>query len=364
MTEILQVVTDTDRRGGQVFATDLHRALEGRGRTVRTVALQGRRHSGGLDIPVLGVRRRGPATLRSLRREITNAEVVVGHGSATLVACAAAGAGTSTPFVYRQISDQLYWANTRRKQVRVRAYLRRADAVVALWPGAAHVLAHRFDMPSGRIHLIPNGVPADRFPVPSADERRAARAQLGLRSETPVVVCLNALVPEKGTDIAVRVVGQLEVHLLVAGDGPERASLQRLAEEVAPGKVQFLGSMLDPRQAYAAADVVMLCSRGGDSMPAVLIEAGLSELPVVATRVGGTDEIVAGGVTGETAEPEDVPGLIDALQKIFADPCVYGRAARERCMKNFEIGVVAAAWDQVLVPTGKWMRLRKWPSRL
>ncbi len=59
---ILQVVTDTDRRGAQVFATDLHAAFERAGRNVRTVALAPGA-TGGLDIPVLGTRRMGLATL-------------------------------------------------------------------------------------------------------------------------------------------------------------------------------------------------------------------------------------------------------------------------------------------------------------
>lgn len=345
---VLQVVTDTDRRGGQVFACDLHHALEVRGREVRTVALQGARHSEALDLPVLGVQRRGPDTLRNLRREIAHSDVVVGHGSATLVACAVAGAATSTPFVYRQISDQPFWVNTRSRRLRVRAYLRRPSAVVALWPGAAEVLAHQFGVPAGRICVIPNGVPKDRFPVPSGEVREAARAQLGLSPDSSVVASLNALVPEKGVDVAVRAVGELGVELLIAGDGPERGHLEGLAEKVAPGKVRFMGNTADPRQVYAAADVVVLPSRGGDSMPAVLIEAGMSALPVVATRVGGTERIIEAGVTGEIAEPGQVTGFVVALEKVLADPRGYGRAARKQCVGNFDIDMVAGAWNRLL----------------
>lgn len=345
---VLQVVTDTDRRGAQVFASDLHEALRERGRAVRTVALEGRRHMGGLDVPTLGSTRLGATTLRALRSEICRAGVVVGHGSSTLAACAVGGAGTGVPFVYRQVSDQLFWAGTPARRLRVQAYLRRADAVVALWAGAAHVLAERFGVPAGRIRLIPNAVPAERFPVPSTDERAAARTRFPLGSDAPVILSIGALVPEKGVDLAVRAVSDLDAHLLVVGDGPERSRLQQLAGDLAPRKVHFAGSVTDPRQAYAAADVVVLASRGGDSMPAVLIEAGLSQLPAVATPIGGIGEIVLPGRTGELVEPDDVAALRQALGNVAASSGAYGRAARQRCLASFEIDVVAAAWDRLL----------------
>src|SRR5256885_421281 len=136
---VLQVVTDTDRRGAQIFASDLEAALRNQGRKVTTVALAPG-HAGGIDVPVLGPAPRRLVTLRTLRRAICHADVVIAHGSTTLPACAIASAGTGTPFVYRQISDSLFWADTRVKRLRVRAGLSRATRVVALWDGSAEVL--------------------------------------------------------------------------------------------------------------------------------------------------------------------------------------------------------------------------------
>lgn len=347
---ILQVITDTDRRGAQVFALDLQSALEDRGRIVRTVALQKRVGEGarGLDVSALGHRRLGYRTICTLQRELRVADVVIGHGSSTLAACAIAGVGSPIPFVYRQISDQLFWANTLARRTRVRAYLRRADAVVALWSGAAEVLANDFGVPAGRIHPISNGVPAARFPVPSPRERTDARARLGLVEGTPTVLSIGALVPEKGVDLVIRAVSALRAQLLVVGDGPERMQLEGLASNVAPGKVHFVGSVSDPRLAYAAADVVALASRGGDSVPAVLIEAGLSAVPAVATDVGGIETIVVSGSTGALVEPENVAVLSQALERVAQSPEVYGRAARDHCLANFDIEVVATAWERVV----------------
>src|SRR4051812_300012 len=120
MNEILQVVTDDDRRGAQVFACDLHDALERREHVVTTVALAPG-VVGGLDLPVLGSKRLAYGTLRALRRLADRHEVVIAHGSSTLPACALGLAASRTPFVYRQISDSLFWAPSRARRLRVRA---------------------------------------------------------------------------------------------------------------------------------------------------------------------------------------------------------------------------------------------------
>lgn len=347
---ILQVITDTDRRGAQVFASDLHAALARRGHTVRTVAL-GPGDVGGLDVPVLGPTRTHPSTVRALRRETTRADVVFAHGSTTLPMCAAVRMTTRTPFVYRQISDSRFWAPTRARRLRVRATLRLAARVVALWTGSAATLRESFGVSSRKVRIIPNGVPAERaIPV---DRSRApeARTELGLDPEAPTVLSIGALAPEKGVDLTITAVGGLRgVQLVVAGDGPERSSLEALAARVAPGQVVFTGSLVDPRPAFTAADVVSLPSRGGDSMPAVLIEAGLMTLPVVATPVGGIVDIVDPGVTGDLVAIEAVDALRIALDRILGDrtrAAQLGEAARARCLARFTIDVVAEEWERV-----------------
>ncbi len=348
--QILQVITDDVRRGAQVFAADLHEALSALGRSVRTVALAPGPHGGaGLEVPVLGRSRLAPRTLEALRHEIRRARVVVGHGSSTLAACALAGIGSGTPFVYRQISDSLFWAPTVGRRVRVRSFLARAQAVVALWRGAASVLALRLGVDKARIHVIPNGVPASRFPVVGARARREARRAFGLILERATVLYIGALVPEKGVDDAVRAIARCDhAQLLVVGAGPERGRLEALAAEQAPGLVHFAGPVGDPAAAFAAADIVVLPSRGGDSMPAVLIEAGLSGLPAVATRVGGIPEIVLDGRTGRVVAPDNPEALASGLRQGLEHAERYGHQARRFCMERFEIGVVASQWEELL----------------
>ena len=196
----------------------------------------------------------------------------MGHGSTTLPACAIAGAGLRTPFVYRQISDSRFWAPTAARRLRVRLGLQRATHVVALWGGSAETLRAWLHVPAHRVTVIPNGVPTAPFlAVPPAG---------AFSGRGPVLLYAGALAPEKGVETAVRAMALLpDATLLVAGDGPDRAWLEELSCHVAPGRVEFLGPVESIAPVYARAEVVVLPSRGGDSMPAVLIEAGWRRTP-------------------------------------------------------------------------------------
>ncbi len=342
------MITDTDRRGAQVFATDLQGGLERRDQSVETVALAAGQSPIRLDVEVLGPSRLSSSTLRELHRRFRTADVVVAHGSSTLPASALAGIGTATPFVYRQISDSLFWAPTRRRRARVRAGLARAERVVALSADARQVLRDRFGVATDRCVVIPNGVPRGDHRAATVEAKRSAREHFGLDGAAPTVAVLSALVPEKGVDLAITAVGRLPgVQLLIAGDGPERAALDRLAEQEAPGRVWFVGSLPDPARAYDAADLILLASRGGDSMPAVLIEAGFRGLPTVATDIGAIAEVIEHGETGLVLPKADAVAVSEALQSILEDPRMakaMGEAAEARCLERFEIDVVAEAW--------------------
>ena len=115
---VLQVVTDRDRRGAQVYATDLAPGLQNLGCAVETVALAPGNHGDQLAIDVLGPSRRSLATFRALRARARSFDVVIAHGTTTLPACAIALSGSGVPFVYRQISDPLFWAATTARRLR------------------------------------------------------------------------------------------------------------------------------------------------------------------------------------------------------------------------------------------------------
>jgi len=360
--EVLGVVTSTDRRGAEVAAADLDQAWRRRGLPAALVALWPGTGAVRLDVSVLGARRRDPVALARLVGRARRASVVVGHGSATLPFGALASSLARTPFVYRSIGDPAYWTTSRARRIRVGIALRRADRVVALWPGAADILAERYGLARHRLVVIPTGVPVDRFgPTAAAQRPRARRAlaeAVGLSSRLdpnrPVVAWLGALSPEKDPTVAVEAVARLgDAQLVMAGSGPMQAELVGLAARVAPGRVHLIGALDQPAALLAAADVLVLPSRT-EGIPAVAIEAGLAGLPVVARRVGGIAEVVVDGETGVLVDERSPEAVAAGLSAVIgsgsaADAGVaMGLAAAARCRDRFALDVVADAWVDLL----------------
>jgi glycosyltransferase involved in cell wall biosynthesis len=352
-TGVLHVITGTARRGAETFAVDLADALAERGRTGRVVALTASGWGSVLDVPTLGRRRLSTRTLRALRSEVKQAGVVVAHGSSAVVACALATIGTRTPFVYRNIGDPLFWLDTPRRRRQMTWILRRAAATVALWEDSGAEL-RSLGGDNMRVHVIPTGVPARLFTPIDSIARRDARRRLEIDPGGLIAVYIGSLSAEKNVDVAIAAVSLIpDARLLIVGDGPERDALESLARTVAPGRIRFLGWRERPRDELAAADVLVLSSRT-EGLPAVLIEAAFSGLPVVASRVGGISEIVVDGRTGFTVPPGDPAAMSAALRDVATNGPTMGKAGRRWCLERFEIGRVAQSWDALLDDLGAW----------
>jgi len=338
---VLHVVTTTDRRGAETAAVALAERVGG-----EVVALAAGA-AGGLDLPLAGGGRPW-RWLAAVRRLAGDADVVIAHGSTTLPVVAAATVGLPVPFVYRSIGDPRAWATTPARRARVRLAVSRASAVVALWRGAAAAWNEHLGVPAERLRVIPNGVDAGRFRPSSASERRAARAELGLPAEDPVVLCMGALSREKRVDVAMRAVSTLPAGtLVVVGEGPERPALELLAASVGRGRIRMLGQTDRPDVALSAADVLVLSS-DTEGMPAVAIEAGMAGLPVAATRVGGLAEVVVDGKTGVLVERGDPAALAAAVGRCLEEGAAMGPLARAHCAERFDIARLAHLWLNLL----------------
>jgi glycosyltransferase involved in cell wall biosynthesis len=348
--DVLHVITDTNRRGAQVFAHDLHEALAERGKATDIVAVD--RGLLGEELAIDAMDGSYASKLLSLRRRGLASDVVIAHGSATLRASAMALTGTHVPFVYRSIGDLAYWADSRRRRATTSVLLRSAAAVVALWDGAGATV-RSLGVQAERIRIIPQASPIDRYPPPSEAERDYARAALGLPLDAPIFAFVGALAPEKRPSDAIAAVADVpDGWLVIAGDGALRRETELRAQTRLGGRHRFLGQVRDVRRVLVAADALIVPSLT-EGMPGVAIEAGLTCRPVVATLVGGSANIVANGSTGFLVPPRSPAQLGAALMAAVAQRVRLGAAARERCAAMFTLDTVVEQWQSVIEEFGR-----------
>lgn len=162
--------------------------------------------------------------------------------------------------------------------------------------------------------------------------------------QRPALVFAGRLSEEKGVDTLVRAVGRLDRSRLgladdqplleVAGDGPVRGELERLAGLVAPGLVRFHGRLARPdlQRLVRGATASAVPSRWYENQPLAVLESFALGVPVVGTDLGGLPELVDGD-TGWLVAPDDDQGLAAVLASVLADPAEAarrGRGARSR----------------------------------
>ena len=343
----LHLLASADRRGAEVFGTQLAEYLRSTGSEHEVVALHAATAGDGLAVDRV-VPLGSVSGVRTLRARARAADAVLGHGSLGLIAGTAATLGTRTPFVYRSIGDPTYWGASRSRQVRVGVQLRRAAGVTALWPAAGAAIAEQYGVDPQRITIVPNAVDEARFAPADQPSRAAARAVLGIEAEH-VALYVGALSSEKRLDAVLGAAAAVPgLHLILAGDGPDRSAVAIRAEELLPGRHHLLGSVPDVVPLYASADCLVLLS-ATEGQPGVAIEAGLCGLPVVATDVGGVSSVVVDGSTGRLVSADaSAAEAATAISDAISDRDRLGSAANDRCRAAFTIASVGAQFDQLL----------------
>jgi phosphatidylinositol alpha-1,6-mannosyltransferase len=159
-----------------------------------------------------------------------------------------------------------------------REVLRSATHVVLATPAAEAYVAQLFGGPLPHSSAFPIGIDTERFHPPTADERRAARAALGLPAGAPVILFAGRLVEKKGLPIVVEVSRQRPaVQFLVVGDGPLASALRGAPPNVIWRQTVAADEMV---RCYAAADGVLMPSLG-EGLPLVVQEAMACARPTV-----------------------------------------------------------------------------------
>lgn len=213
--------------------------------------------------------------------------------------------------------------------------------------------ARRLGWDPSRLWVIPNGVDCDRFApgIPDA----GSRARLKLPLAKFIVCMIGTLKPEKNwplfIDVAKAVTSiQPDVAFAAVGGGPlldemiERATTIGLSAD----RLRFLGNRTDVAEILTASDVVISTS-AIEGMSNAILEAMACGLPVVATRVSGSTELVREGETGFLVDHGDVHRFAERIQVLLQQPHLahrFGSAARQVVLREYSLRNMAGAHER------------------
>lgn len=255
-----------------------------------------------------------------------------------------------TPMTTTFYGIELRWVQSRLPFLRwlVRWAARASAQAVAISTYTARELRKFVDVP---IEVIP-------YTAELAPPTRRARERNGERS----ILFVGRLIERKGVAHLIRALGAVRravpARLVVVGDGPERANLERVAAATGvAAHVDFRGRVTDEDlcDAYASADVFVLPSvldarQDTEGLGVVLLEAMNYSVPVVASNIGGITDIVQHESTGLLVPPGDEDALANALTRVLADTELsrtLGESGKRLLREQFSWESIVDRWEGV-----------------
>jgi glycosyltransferase involved in cell wall biosynthesis len=261
-----------------------------------------------------------------------------------------AASGSSLPVIWHEHNiKRLHWAN---RHI-IKAVAQRCRVVVGPSNAVTTNIAAAGANPS-RLRTIYNGVDLARF-VPSLDRAARARAGLGLGDGVKAVGLPGQLLPYKGHGVLIEAAPALvrrfgDVRFFIVGaleNPPYQAALaDRLRRDGLSDRFVFTGWRQDIAEMLQAMDVIAVPTITPEPAALTLIETMALAQPVVATRTGGTPELVMDGETGLLIAPGSSAELAEAIGTLLADPARarrMGEAGRRRIEAHFTMTAHQAA---------------------
>lgn len=223
--------------------------------------------------------------------------------------------------------------------------------VIANSQNAANYAATQMGLSASEIQVVYNGLPA--MALRPAVERSLGRTELGYRDDDFVLLFVGRLIEHKNVPTLLKAMALLPaladdaarpVHLMLAGDGPDRQVLAEMTDDLAlRDTVQWLGERRDIPALMNASDAVVLPS-WREGLSNVILEAMQAGKPVLASRTGGNTESVVAGETGLLFDPADAQALAVEILRLASDQPLaerLGAAGRERVCEQFALAALA-----------------------
>jgi N-acetyl-alpha-D-glucosaminyl L-malate synthase BshA len=275
-----------------------------------------------------------------------------------------------TPFFYAALAAKLAGVKTRvlltehgrhypdvvsrRRRIANRFLFNRlADRITAVCEFSAAGLSTQDGFPRERIEIIQNGIDLQRYEQPA--DKCQVKQRLGLAIDRRYVAAIARFHPVKDHQTLIRAFARVcsqiaDVDLLLVGDGPQRADLERLVSDLGlGGRVRFLGVRLDVPEILRASDIFALSSLS-EAASITLLEAMATGRPVVVTEVGGNPEIVRQNQEGLLVPRGDSEAMASAMSALLQDPGLartMGQRGAERVRSNYRLDQTIERYYQI-----------------
>ena len=311
--------------------------IEAPGVKVHTMQL-----AGGIDLSVV---RRLARHFRTTQPDIVHTR----NAESFFYGCVAANLARVPRLVHSEHGRT--FSDRRIRLVAQRWLSRFADSIFAVSEQLRDDLVSRVGIPPSRIDVLYNGVDLTRFTASASSA--AVREELGIGPGDIIVGSVGRLAAVKNYGMLLRAVAATSLpnlHLVLVGDGPERAQLTSLADELGiASRVRMTGHRDDVSRLLGAFDIFVLPSLS-EGMSNTLLEAMAQGVAPVVSDVGGNTEIVRHGVTGQVFESRNEAMLVAQLRHLCADHEERGRlgdAARTRVRESFGLERMIERYEEL-----------------
>lgn len=234
-----------------------------------------------------------------------------------------------------------------------RFHLRWMDHVVCVSEAQA-VKVRRAGVRPERMSVIYNAIDPARFREPDA-RYRAKLLRYFRQPRKHIIGAAGRLSPEKGFDVLVEAAELVLrsnplVGFVLFGDGPERERLQRQISAAGMKQTFILGGFRGDLDRFLPHFDLLALPSHTEGLPNVVLEAFAAGVPVAATAVGGTPEVIEDGVSGYLVPPGDAAALAERIEELLAVPDVLpdmGRHGRLRVQEKFGFATQARLYDEL-----------------
>jgi glycosyltransferase involved in cell wall biosynthesis len=239
-----------------------------------------------------------------------------------------------TPAVVATVQLHVSVSLSRRVDIQQRLSTRFVDRYIAVSEHVRDRVVDEYRWPRDKVDVVPNSVAWRDFDPPAGSTTRA-----GITDDpaAPLALVPARLEDQKGHVHLLEAATRLpEVRFALAGDGSRRAALEARARALGVAdRVRFLGHRDDMPALLAASDIVVLPSLS-EGLPIALLEAMAAGTPVIASAIGGVNELVRSGENGLLVPPRDPAALASAIRTLTSDPVLAAdhAAAAKECVRR------------------------------